>query len=119
MSCKKVHPYFRNFKKKKPVSRVEQVIIDAPVPALIQEFDKIVMKKSNLSKHLREVVQIRVRFLIEKGFIKFDEGFLFCSHPFFDFKKCPLLEEGSITCRACEHSTNELNFKSPALNDKK
>lgn len=52
------------------LSPAEKVIAEAPLEHLIQEFNLIQQKKSKLSKHLRDVVKLKVQFLIQEGVIK-------------------------------------------------
>ena len=89
-------------RRKKPnkLSPAEQTIVEASIPSLINEFKKIQKKESNFSKHPREVVTMRINFLVKEGFIKSPEEILLCSHPFFDFNKCDLMKE--INCKECE-----------------
>lgn len=89
-------------KRKKPnkLPPSEQTIVEASVPSLINEFKKIQKKESNFSKHPREVVTMRIKFLVQEGFIKSPEELLLCSHPFYDFKNCELIKD--CECKKCE-----------------
>jgi hypothetical protein len=103
--------------KKNKIPKDEQAIVDMSITDLIKEFDLIHFKKSKLSKRLRDVVVFKVKFLIDKGTVKIEDGFLFCCHPFFNFKKCPMIKNNS--CSECEFLSKELKSKSPLRNDKK
>jgi hypothetical protein len=48
----------------------EKVIAEAPIEAIVNEYNLIQQKKSKLSKHLRDVVELKVQFLIKEGKIK-------------------------------------------------
>lgn len=101
-------------RKKPKISPAEQSIIDAPIPSLIKEFKLIQEKQCKLSSHLRDVVIMRVKFLVKGGFIKSTEDLLLCSHPFFDFNKRPLMKD--CDCLKCEFVIDE--FTKPIQNIK-
>jgi hypothetical protein len=48
----------------------EKAIAEAPIEAIVNEYNLIQQKKSKLSKHLRDVVELKVQFLIKEGKIK-------------------------------------------------
>lgn len=52
------------------LSEDERFILAMPVQLLCKEFNHIKQKTSTLSANLREVVKLRVEFLIQKGVIK-------------------------------------------------
>lgn len=48
----------------------EKMIAEAPIETIVNEFNLIQQKKSKLSRHLREVVELKVQFYIKEGKIK-------------------------------------------------
>lgn len=61
-------------KKNNDLSATEKAIIKAPVRMLVNEYNLIKQKKSKLSRHLRNVVEMRIDFLVEKGVIKLESN---------------------------------------------
>lgn len=72
MKHKRNHQILR--KRKPKITAGERIIVEAPIPQLIAEYNLIQKKESKLSAHLRDVVEMRIDFLIEKGFIKTEGG---------------------------------------------
>lgn len=52
------------------LNRQELVIAQAPIEAIVNEYNLIQQKKSKLSRHLRDVVELKVQFYIKEGKIK-------------------------------------------------
>ena len=95
-------------RKKPKLSPAEQTILDASIPSLLNEFKKVQKKESKFSKHLRDVVVLRVQFLIREGFIHSEDELLLCSHPFYDFKQCELRAERE--CHVCRFMNPEFKL---------
>lgn len=65
------HQKNKILRQKKPkLTRAESAICNAPVEMIVNEYNLIKQKKSRLSAHLRNVVELRVQFLIDKGDIE-------------------------------------------------
>jgi len=52
------------------LTRAEMAIAKAPINVIVNEYNLIQQKKSKLSRHLRDVVKLKVQFYIEEGKIK-------------------------------------------------
>lgn len=55
------------------LSRSEAIIAQAPIEVVINEYNLIQQKKSKLSRHLREVVELKIQFYIQEGQIEVNQ----------------------------------------------
>jgi hypothetical protein len=52
------------------LTRQEIAIAKAPIEAIVNEYNLIQKKESKLSRHLRDVVEMKIQFYIKEGKIK-------------------------------------------------